>query len=256
MPTHEDSNSLSATPIGSNGPSTDSTPIGSSNPSTPIEESHSPTTQAIAGDEGEASGVKRKLKSIVWEHFELKKINEIVKAECRYCKKLLGGASKNGTKHLHEHYQRCPRRRVVDMRQKIITNNWTKGDGKNMTSYSFEQDVSRDDLGKMIIMHEYPLSMVDHVGFRRFVGNLQPLFKVPSRNTVKSDILKIYDYERVKTMKLIESNESRVAITTDMWTSTNQKRGFMAVTAHFINSSWTLQSQILRYIFLTYYLTI
>ena len=98
-----------------------------------------------------------------------------------------------------------------------------------MISYSFEQDVSRDDLRKMIKIHEYSLSIVDHIGFRRFVGNLQPLFKVPSQNTVKSDILKIYDYERVKTMKLIENNESRVAITTDMWTSTNQKKGFMAV---------------------------
>lgn len=37
--------------------------------------------------------------------------------------------------------------------------------------------------------------MVGHVGFRNFMSVVQPLFKVVSRNTIKSDILKIYDYE-------------------------------------------------------------
>ncbi|KAH7853298.1 hypothetical protein Vadar_000990 [Vaccinium darrowii] len=95
-------------------------------------------------------------------------------------------------------------------------------------------------------MHEYPLSIVDHIGFRRYSTALQPLFKVPCRNTIKSEIFKIYEYEKGKTMSLVVHNASRLAITTDMWTSSNQKKGFMAVTAHFIDDSWTLQSRILR----------
>jgi hypothetical protein len=42
------------------------------------------------------------------------------------------------------------------------------------------------------------------------------------------------------------ATKSRVAITTDMWTSENQKRGYMAVTAHFIDDSWTLRNIIMR----------
>lgn len=95
----------------------------------------------------------------------------------------------------------------------------------------------RRELASMIIMHKYPLIIVEYVGFRRYSMTLQPLFKVPSRNTVKSDIIKIFDCERGKKMKILEKNDSRVAITTGMWTSSNQKRGFMAVTAHFIDSS-------------------
>ena len=97
----------------------------------------------------------------------------------------------------------------------------------------------------MIILHEYPLSMVEHLGVRRFMKTVQPLFTVVSRNTIKNDILKIYDYEKSKTMQLLERNDSRIAITTDMWTS-NQKKRFMAVTAHFIDESWKLQSRELR----------
>ncbi|KAF0901841.1 hypothetical protein E2562_006468 [Oryza meyeriana var. granulata] len=43
--------------------------------------------------------------------------------------------------------------------------------------------------------------------------------------------------------------KSRVAITTDMWTSDNQKRGYMAITAHFIDESWTLRNIIMRFIY-------
>ena len=51
-------------------------------------------------------------------------------------------------------------------------------------------------------------------------------------------------------MKLLEENKSRIKITTDMWTANNQKRGYMTVTAHFIDDSWILQSQIVRYVML------
>jgi hypothetical protein len=49
----------------------------------------------------------------------------------------------------------------------------------------------------MIVVHEYPLSMVDHVGFRRFCAALQLLFKVVSRNTIKKDILDMYEVQRL-----------------------------------------------------------
>nr|GMD94200.1 zinc finger BED domain-containing protein RICESLEEPER 2-like [Ipomoea batatas] len=47
----------------------------------------------------------KRLKSIVWQHFKKVKVDGLDKAECNYCKKLLGGQSKNGTKHLHDHHK-------------------------------------------------------------------------------------------------------------------------------------------------------
>ncbi|CAN1245067.1 hypothetical protein LINGRAPRIM_LOCUS2888 [Linum grandiflorum] len=38
----------------------------------------------------------------------------------------------------------------------------------------------------MIVMHEYPLGIVDHLYFKIFCNGLQPLFKVPYRNTTKA----------------------------------------------------------------------
>ncbi|CAN0858574.1 Zinc finger BED domain-containing protein DAYSLEEPER [Linum grandiflorum] len=80
-------------------------------------------------------------------------------------------------------------------------------------------------------MHEYPLSMVDHLYFKRFVCSLQSMFS---------------EIERTKIHRLIDGNRGRIAITTDMWTASNQKKGYMAVTTHYIDSSWTLKSHMLR----------
>ena len=86
----------------------------------------------------------------------------------------------------------------------------------SLNAYQFDQNIVRNNLASMIILHEYPLSIVDHNGFREFVKSLQRLFKLISRNTLKSDILKIYNNEREKALKMTDNNGSRMAITTDM----------------------------------------
>ncbi|KAK2641078.1 hypothetical protein Ddye_022841 [Dipteronia dyeriana] len=73
------------------------------------------------------------------------------------------------------------------------------------------------------------------------------MFKIPTRNTTKSDIVKMYEYERVKTLDLLKRNKGRIAITTDMWTCNNQRKGFMAITTHFVDNEWALQSRIIRF---------
>ena len=88
--------------------------------------------------------------------------------------------------------------------------------------------------------------MVDHIGFREFVSSLQPLFKIISRNTLKSDILKIYDNEREKALKITDKNGSRMTITTDTWTLINKKREFMVITIPFIDHTWMFQSRVLK----------
>jgi len=68
----------------------------------------------------------------------------------------------------------------------------------------------------MIVLHEYPLSIVDHIGFKEFCATLQPLFMGFCQKTLKSDIMK--DYHEIKeiTMNMFAKIQSLVAITTDM----------------------------------------
>ncbi|KAG5079123.1 hypothetical protein JHK86_003188 [Glycine max] len=112
---------------------------------------------------------------------------------------------------------------------------------------TYDAECARGKLAKAIIMHGYPLSIADHLGFRRYFTVLQLVFQVPTRNTIKKEIMKIYENERATNLKLLNSLDGRVVITSDMWTSTNQKRGYMAIMAHYIDGCWNLQSQILRF---------
>ena len=75
-----------------------------------------------------------------------------------------------------------------------------------VNTYHFDQYVSRNELAFMIILHEYPLSIVDHIGFRKYSTSLQPLFRTVSMNTIKKDILSIYEKEREKSKHKIDKN--------------------------------------------------
>ena len=129
----------------------------------------------------------------------------------------------------------------------------TGGDSRvTIGNWTFDQDTSREKLAKAIIVHEYPISIVEHQYFREYVSSVQPHVKHVSRTTIKKDILKLYNGEKSHLMGMIKGLKSRVAVTTDMWTS-NQKKGYMTVTAHFIDNNWKLHSRILKYVSLLVY---
>ena len=133
---------------------------------------------------------KRKLTSKVWLEMKKMRINGEWKAKCNWCHKTLTAGSWNGTKHLKLHLQSCTLRKLKTKDGKTLHQSSLKvmaeNDGKvSMESYTFNQEYARAELGNMLVLHDYPLSMVDHVGFRRFVAALQPLFKLHTRNTIR-----------------------------------------------------------------------
>ncbi|PON68109.1 Zinc finger, BED-type, partial [Trema orientale] len=109
-----------------------------------------------------------------------------MKAVCGHCGRHLGGNSRNGTKHLHNHLDRCPVRKA----QNVTNPNKTTDGSPAVTTHTFDPEVARKKLAHMIILHEYPLSMVEHIGFIEFLNFICPSFQVVSRNTIRSDILK------------------------------------------------------------------
>ncbi|XP_072087004.1 zinc finger BED domain-containing protein RICESLEEPER 2-like [Arachis hypogaea] len=181
------------------------------------------TTTTNEGTTNSTSSVrKRKLASEVWNHFKIVEIKEKLKAECNYCKSKLLGDPKQGTSHLRDHFKSCKLRTTRDIRQCMMkTTPTTSGETVVVSAYTFDQENTRKELSVMVI----------------------------TRNTLKSDILKLYNDERSKTMNVLERNKSRIPITTDMWTASNQNKGYMVITAHYIDDSWKLQSRLIRFIY-------
>ncbi|RVW64504.1 putative AC transposase [Vitis vinifera] len=210
--------------------------------------SSTPITGSTSTTDGTLVSKRRKLTSDVWNDFDKIIENGQDYVICKHCKGKLKADSKNGTKHLHVHIDRCMKRRNVDIRQQLLAVE-RKCHGKvQIGGFTFDKEISREKLARAIILHEYPLSIVDHVGFRDFATSLQPLFKMVSHNTIKGDIMKIYEVKKDNMISYLEKLQSRVAITTDMWTS-NQKKGYMAIIVHYIDESWLPQHQIIRFVY-------
>lgn len=156
------------------GASARATAVASGSAEQPTNLAAPPSNSAAAGTEdvveiGDdvAVGSKRKLKSVVWQEFDRVKVNGVWKAKCMWCKKLLGGETRNGTNHLRGHLEICSDRAVrKGLKQSSLKLSANPQDGTvTLEKYTFDQDVARKELALMIIVHEYPLSMVDHVGF-------------------------------------------------------------------------------------------
>jgi len=89
-----------------------------------------PSTQILSEVHDEIHSItqaeleKRKLKSIVWQHFVKIKVDGKYKVKCNYCKKLPSGEIKNGTRHLHHHLDICIQNKAL-----------TKGKGGQKTLF-------------------------------------------------------------------------------------------------------------------------
>jgi hypothetical protein len=81
---------------------------------------------------------------------------------------------------------------------------------------------------------------MEYDGFRRFLSSLNPLFKVPSRTTVRNGCIKEFQEMRSALKDTLKKVNCRFSLTTDMWTS-NQTIAYIVVTCHFIDASWQLQ---------------
>uniref|UniRef100_A0A2P2LB48 Zinc finger BED domain-containing protein DAYSLEEPER n=1 Tax=Rhizophora mucronata TaxID=61149 RepID=A0A2P2LB48_RHIMU len=206
---------------------------------------------------------RRKKKSIVWEHFTIETVSPgCRRALCKQCKQSFAystGSKVAGTSHLKRHIAKgtCP---ALLRNQGSPLTPYTPGTGGNgsvsdqpkrrhrsptSTYVPFDSDRFRHEIAKMIIMHDYPLHMVEDTGFMTFVQNLQPRFGMVSFNTVQGDCVATYLREKQNVMKYIEGMPGRVCLTLDMWKS-SQSLGYVFVTGHFIDSDWKSHRRVLN----------
>ena len=223
----------------------------------PNNEEHSPETQPSK---------KRKKKSIVWEHFTIETVSaECRRACCKECKQTFAystGSKVAGTSHLKRHIAKgaCPALlRSLDPNQHAPYTPRSRGSGAGNASNTpkrryrtadtpyviIDQDRCRHEIARMIIMHDYPLHMVEHPGFVAFVQNLQPQFNMVTFNTIQGDCVATYLTEKQCLTKYFDELPGRVGLTLDMWTS-SQSVGYVFITGHFVDSDWKLQRRILN----------
>lgn len=236
----------------------------------PTNVSESPNTDA------QMNGKRRRKKSLVWEHFTIETINaECTKARCMQCKKsfaYISGAKLAGTSHLKRHISLgiCPAGRTnenagqiipytplpsVNSTQDVIVNDLPRKRQRNTsgsTSVSFYQDRCRHDIAKMIIMHEYPLNVVECSAFMNCVNALQPQFPAVPLDVIEQDCVRLYRREKQNLFNVIGSILGRVNLSLDMLWSNDQSVGYAVITGQFIDYDWKLHRRILSVVVLPF----
>ncbi|XP_041015937.1 zinc finger BED domain-containing protein DAYSLEEPER-like [Juglans microcarpa x Juglans regia] len=207
---------------------------------------------------------RRRKKSIVWEHFTIETVGPgCTRACCKLCKKsfaYITGSKLAGTSHLKRHIALgiCPVFRQKNQQSPYTPGSRTGGTGSGtdppkkrhrathgLASISFDQDRCSNEIAKMIILHDYPLHIVEHAGFNDFIRTLQPQFNNLSFNTVQEDCVAVYLKEKQSLRNLISGIPGYVSLTLDLWTS-NQTLGYVFLTGYFIDGDWNLQRRILN----------
>lgn len=151
---------------------------------------------------------RRKKKSMVWEYFFIETIGDgSRRACCKTCKQSFAysnGPKVAGTSHLKRHIAKGTCQTILrNQRNQLTPNSATSGMGttdppkrRYRTSVPAYVGVDPDrcsrDIAKMIIMHDYPLHMVEDSGFLNFVHSLQPQYDLGSFSAVQGDCLATY----------------------------------------------------------------
>ena len=133
-------------------------------------------------------------------------------AFCKYCgKSYKANNSKYGTTNLIRHardYMNNPNREV-DKKQKTINVGKKSKDDPNVVSMKlveFNQGRILIALAK-IILDEISLKFVENEGFRKFMEEAEPYFKIPSRSIIARCCIQVFNDEKKKLKCVFSANK-------------------------------------------------
>ena len=87
-----------------------------------------------------------------------------------------------------------------------------------------------------------PFKLVEDKSFKHFVKMLNPNYTLPNRHSISKQYIPALYEKRLREVKeLVAQEAEHVCLTTDCWTSRNNE-SFMAITIHFVDSNFSLQS--------------
>ena len=201
----------------------------------------------------------KKLTSDVWDHFtkyDVTKVdddgNKVVEPwascnskGCTYKGRRTNDRGNRGTTVFRTHLQN--KHHIITGQQKLVME---KVEGKESmaapATFRYDEAVSLRLFYLSIIMHEYPFNIVEHDYLVKFIHSLRPSFPIKSRPCVKKDIVNIYKEEKAKLYDYFKTLQCRFSTTMDMWTS-GQNKGYMCITAHWIDDNWCMQKRIIKF---------
>ncbi|KAK3149446.1 hypothetical protein QOZ80_3AG0217480 [Eleusine coracana subsp. coracana] len=209
---------------------------------------------------------RRRKKSLVWEHFTIEAVSGgATRACCKLCKQTFAyssGSKIAGTSHLKRHITlgSCPKIKNQEQRLALPSTGGTDNDGEGTverptkrryryTGYAnaaFDQDRSCQYLARMIILHDYPLHIVQQPAFATFIESLQPRFRIVDVDAMEGEVYVVYQKEKENLLQSFNTMPGRISLTIGLWT-TSQTLGYVSLSGQFIDSEWKVHRRMLNF---------
>ncbi|KAI8574511.1 hypothetical protein RHMOL_Rhmol01G0360200 [Rhododendron molle] len=206
----------------------------------PLGSTATPTDSTRAASNSGLSGSKRPRRySWVWNHFTINDnfINESgidigPRSVCHYCDKHYKCRSHNGNGPEGRHLKSKHADKIAG--------------ASDSSNFVYSKEKMRHGLALYVTAAEQPFTFGDDIRFEYFVQNyLNPSFAKVSRNSTRSDTKKAHSEVKKDLISKL-ATVGAIGFTSDMWSGINN-RGYICVTAHYIDSSWTLQKKIIAF---------
>ncbi|CAG8833435.1 19373_t:CDS:2, partial [Cetraspora pellucida] len=121
---------------------------------------------------------------------------------------------------------------------------------RNCHREPFNQQKFTNLIKSWVIKRNRSFQIVEDDELRSIFTYLEPRAVVPSADLVKRQITTNFEKERKGLQQKLQEIPGCIAITTDIWTTSNNEKSFMAVTIHYLNVSWKIKHILLDFIFM------
>ena len=101
-------------------------------------------------------------------------------------------------------------------------------------------------MARWIVSSQQPFSVVESDDFKNMFRILDSEVDVPSRHTMRNRVLAREDDYFLQMKYFLHLSKSKVALTADAWSSSIYK-GYMSVTAHWVDNGWVMHSALLEF---------
>jgi hypothetical protein len=201
----------------------------------------------------DGSSTTARVRSNVWEHYNLIEEKGVRFAVCNVCAKKLKQAKNAGTGTLRNHilaHSKVRSASAVDRKHQTTMEIFQGKPGPSSTFYASLDSPSPNQREKLVlwmVRRNIPFAEVEDFAFRDFMFSMNPNVKLMSRSSARCDIVKLYDKMRPIMAKRISSIPGGICVSVDGWTSECQKRNYIGIVISFIEH-WERKSVLLSLI--------
>ncbi|CAB4403415.1 unnamed protein product [Rhizophagus irregularis] len=155
------------------------------------------------------------------------------------------GSTGNLNKHLKNHMDKIDPsvEKQAEFMKKFLGENKEK-------EIAFSNAAFRENLAIWVASDDQPFTVTEGDKFQRLIKLCNAKVEIPSADTVRNDILKLYNNYRTNMKNKLQNVPGKLSFTLDCWTSTNTV-AFLGITCHYIDINWNLHDILVDFVHLS-----